>query len=149
MTILVSACLLGENCKYNGGNNYRADVAEFLKDKKIVAVCPEVMGGLPVPRACVELKDGKAVDQNGVNVHTQFCRGVQFVLDSIESMKIDFAILQSRSPSCGVNERYDGTFTGKRINGMGLLAQALADAGVQVMDVEDFGKKMQELSKDS
>lgn len=136
--VLVSACLLGQNCKYNGGNNYNQAVVDFVSDKDVIPVCPEVAGGLPVPRNPVELSDGRVFDANGQNYNQEFQAGIDRTLASMAGKDIDLAILQSRSPSCGVNQIYDGSFTGKKIAGRGLFAQKLKELGYEVRDAEDF-----------
>jgi uncharacterized protein YbbK (DUF523 family) len=138
--VLVSACLLGRNCKYNGGSNYSRAVGEFLKDKEIVAVCPEVMGGLAVPRTPVELVGGRAVSRTGEDVTSFFRKGTEEAVKIAADAGIRTAILQSRSPSCGVKEIYDGTFTGRLIPGKGMLARALEEAGVKLMDASEFSE---------
>lgn len=140
MRVLVSACLTGRNCKYNGGNNYNKKLADFLAGKEVVEVCPEVLAGLPVPRTSVELIDGVPYDANGKNLESELSAGVKAALKQIEGMDIDLVILQSRSPTCGVNQIYDGTFSRTLIKGQGLLAAALCKAGYRVMDLEDFEK---------
>ena len=138
MKILVSACLLGENCKYNGGNNYSPAVAEFLKDKEVLPVCPEMMAGMSCPRTPIEIVDGVLMDCNGNNVDAAMRKAVAKAMEMIRKEEIQCAILQSRSPTCGVNQIYDGSFSGKLIPGSGVLAQALKDAGYQVIDAEDI-----------
>ena len=138
MKILVSACLLGENCKYNGGNNYCATVAEYVKDKEVITVCPEVMAGMGIPRTPIEIVDGVLMDRNGKNVDAALRSAVAQAMELVRNEKIDCAILQSRSPTCGVNEVYDGSFSGKLIPGSGVLAQALKAEGCQVIDAEDI-----------
>ena len=138
MKILVSACLLGENCKYNGGNNYCAAVAEFVKDKEILPVCPEMMAGMGCPRTPIEIVDGVLIDCNGNNVDTAMRQAVAQAMELAAGEEIQCAILQSRSPTCGVNQIYDGSFSGKLISGSGIFAQALKDAGYEVMDAEDL-----------
>ena len=138
MKILVSACLLGENCKYNGGNNYSASVAEYVKDKEVITVCPEVMAGMGIPRTPIEIVDGVLMDRNGNNVDAALRDAVAQAMEHICNIEIECAILQSRSPTCGVNEVYDGSFSGKLIPGSGVFAQALRDAGYQVIDAEDI-----------
>lgn len=137
MKILVSACLLGENCKYNGGNNYSASVAEYVKDKEVITVCPEVMAGMGIPRTPIEIVDGVLMDCNGNNVDDALRTAVAQTMELIRKKEIKCAILQSRSPTCGVNEVYDGSFSGKLIPGSGVFAQALRDAGYHVIDAED------------
>lgn len=140
MRVLVSACLTGRNCKYNGGNNYNEKLAAFLEDKEVVEVCPEVLAGLPVPRTSVELVNGVPYAANGKKLEAELTEGVRAALKQIEGMDIELAVLQSRSPTCGVNQIYDGTFTRTLTEGQGLLASALIKAGYQVMDLEDFEK---------
>ena len=137
MKVLVSACLLGRNCKYNGGNNYNEKLAEFLKGKEVLEICPEVLGGLPTPRPSVELVNGVAVDKEGNSKDENFRKGVDTAMEMIQERDIDLVVLQSRSPSCGVKQIYDGSFSGRLINGKGLFAQALIDNGYKVIDVED------------
>lgn len=140
MKVLVSACLLGRNCKYNGGNNYSANVAEYVKDKETVAFCPEMMAGLGVPRTPIEIVGGILKDRDGNNVDALLRSAVAQALEEIRTLEIDCAVLQSRSPTCGVNQVYDGSFSGKLIPGQGVFARALLDAGYAVLDAEDIGK---------
>ncbi len=137
MNIVVSACLLGCNCKYNGKNNRNQAVVDFVAGHNVISVCPEIMSGLPSPRPCAEMLNGVVVDENGKNVDEIFRKGVSLALDKISGQDIDLAILQSRSPTCGVNEIYDGTFTGTLIPGQGMFAKALMDRGVRVVDAEN------------
>lgn len=138
MKILVSACLLGENCKYNGGNNYSPAVAEFVRGKEVLTICPEMMAGMGCPRTPMEIVDGVLMDRDGKNVDAAMRKAVARVLEQIRQEEIQCAILQSRSPTCGVNQVYDGSFSGKRISGSGIFAQALKDAGYRVIDAEDI-----------
>ena len=138
MKVLVSACLLGRNCKYNGGNNYNEKIAAFVKDKEVIQICPEVMAGLGIPRTPIEIVNGVLTDRDGKSVDAQLRGAVERAMEQIRQENIDCAILQSRSPTCGVNQIYDGTFSGRRITGSGVLAQALKDAGYRVIDAEDI-----------
>ena len=138
MKIMVSACPLGENCKYNGGNNRNEALLEMLAGHEIIPVCPEVAGGLPVPRVPVELVNGRAVNRNGEDVDEAFRKGAEKTLAIVARENPDLIILQSRSPSCGVSEIYDGTFTGRKIPGHGLFAGLAIRAGYKVMDAEDL-----------
>ena len=140
MKILVSACLLGENCKYNGGNNYNPAVAEFVKDKEVLPICPEMMAGMGCPRTPIEIVDGVLMDRNGNNVDASMRKAVAQAMEMIRKEDIQCAVLQSRSPTCGVNQVYDGSFSGKLIEGSGVLAQALKADGYQVIDAEDVEK---------
>ena len=138
MRVLVSSCIMGCNCKYNGGNNLNEHVVEFLKDKEVIEICPEVLAGMSIPRASAEIVNGFITEDNGKNVHEEYKRGVELALEKIKNQNIELAILQSRSPTCGVNKIYDGSFTGKLISGQGIFAKALINAGYKVIDSEDF-----------
>lgn len=138
MKVLVSACLVGRNCKYSGGNNYSQKVMDFLKDKEVIEVCPEVLAGMSIPRPRVEILNGKLIDEFGNDVDEKYRNGVAKALKQIEGQDIDLAILQSRSPTCGVKQIYDGTFSGKLLDGQGVLAEALIKAGYKVIDLEDL-----------
>ena len=136
--ILVSGCLLGENCKYNGGNNYNPRVVEFLKGKEVISICPEIMAGMGCPRNPIEIVDGVLTDCHGKNVDSLIRKSVMEIMERIRDEEIQCAVLQSRSPTCGVNQVYDGTFSGKLIPGSGIFAKSLIDAGYLVIDVEDI-----------
>ena len=138
MKILVSACLLGENCKYNGGNNFNEAVVEFVKDKEVLTICPEMMAGMGCPRTPIEIVDGVLMDRNGNNVDAIMREAIEKAMEIIRKEDIQCAVLQSRSPTCGVNEVYDGSFSGKLIPGSGMLAQALKSEGYQLIDAEDI-----------
>ena len=138
MKILVSACLLGENCKYNGGNNDSPAVAEFVKGREVLAICPEMMAGMGCPRTPIEIVDGVLMDRNGKNVDAPMRETVERIMEMLRTEEISCAVLQSRSPTCGVNEIYDGTFSGRRIPGSGIFARRLKDEGYCVMDAEDI-----------
>lgn len=138
MTILVSACLLGENCKYNGGNNMNEKVVRFCEGHRVIRVCPEMLGGLGTPRKPVEICGERVLTADGDDCTEAFRLGVERALERISGERIDMAILQSRSPTCGVHEIYDGTFTRTRIPGMGMLARALAARGIRLVDAADL-----------
>lgn len=138
MKIAVSACLLGENCKYDGGNNYSEKVHHFIQGHEVIAVCPEVAGGLPTPRVPAEIVNGIVTMKDGKNVDAEFRSGAQAEVNRILEQQVELCILQSRSPSCGVKQIYDGTFTGQKIPGQGIFAKMLCEKGIKVMDVEDL-----------
>ena len=137
MTILVSACLLGENCKYSGGNNRNERVLHYVTGHEIIPVCPEMLGGLPCPRKPVEWVGERVLTRDGDDCTEAFRQGVQRAMEIIADKQVDLAILQSRSPTCGVKQIYDGTFSGVKIDGMGALARALHERGIPLMDAED------------
>ena len=138
MKIMVSGCLLGHNCKYNGGNNKNQEVLDLLKGHEIVPVCPESMGGLPIPRPPAEIVNGVVVNKEGLNVDSQFRKGSEEGLKLALKEKIDFAILKANSPSCGSNQIYDGTFTGTKIPGDGTFAAVLKKSGIKVFTEEEL-----------
>ena len=135
MKIVVSACLLGENCKYNGGNNYSEKLAAFLKGHDVIGVCPEVLGGLPTPRESSEIVEGVVRHKDGVSVDAEFRKGAEKALEIVKENRADLVVLQSRSPSCGVDTIYDGTFSKKLTSGDGIFVQLLKKNGIHVIDV--------------
>lgn len=140
MKILVSACLLGKNCKYSGGNNLNQGVLEFIEGHEVIGVCPEQLGGLSTPRLPAEIVAGLVTNKEGVSVDAEFRKGAQTALAVALENKVDLAILQSRSPSCGVKEIYDGSFSGKKIKGQGVFAKLLSARGIKVLDAEDVAE---------
>lgn len=141
--ILISACLLGKNVAYNGGNN---DIREYpfiqklLKADALVSVCPEVDGGLPIPRVPVELINGKAINQKGEDKTSFFQKGAQKALQVCKEEGIKYAILKFRSPSCGSGVIYDGSFSHTFIEGDGMAAKLLKDNGIEVFSEKDLEK---------
>lgn len=133
MKILVSACLLGENCKYNGCNNRNGELIDKLKNHDVIAVCPEVSGGLPIPRMPAEIVEGIVRTEDGTSVDAEFRNGAELALEIAKKEGVELAILQPRSPSCGCGQIYDGTFTRKLISGNGIFAQLLIDNGIKVV----------------
>ena len=138
MKIIVSACLIGENCKYNGGNNLNEKVVRLSEDNELIPICPEVLGGLTTPRIPCEIVDGKVTDRNGTSRDSNFREGAQKALEIADNEGADCAILQSRSPSCGIGTIYDGSFTGKLITGDGVFADLLKKHEIRVIDVKDI-----------
>ena len=140
MKIMVSACLAGENCKYNGGNNRNEKALQLMAENEVITVCPEQMGGLPTPRVPSEVKDGVVTARDGRNVDKEFRDGAAKCLERAAKEKPDLIVLQSRSPSCGVKQRYDGTFSGTLMDAPGITAQLLMENGFRCMDVEDLAE---------
>lgn len=135
---MVSACLAGENCKYNGGNNRNEKLLRMMAENEVITVCPEQMGGLPTPRVPSEIKDGVVTTKDGRIVDKEFRSGAAECLEIAMREQPDLIVLQPRSPSCGVKQRYDGTFTGTPVDGAGVTAQLLMDRGFRCLDVEDL-----------
>lgn len=138
---MVSACLAGINCKYDGGNNRNEKILQLMTENEVVTVCPEQMGGLPTPRVPSEICNGVVTAKDGRIVDRAFREGAAKCLEIAFREQPDLIILQSRSPSCGVKQRYDGTFSGKLVDGAGVTAQLLIEHGFRVIDVEDIRRK--------
>ena len=138
MKVIVSACLLGENCKYNGGNNRCQKVIDFMKDHEVIPVCPEQMGGLSTPRLPAEISNGKVMNAEGVSVDAEFRKGAEAALEIALEIGATHAILQPRSPSCGCKQVYNGTFSKTLIPGKGVFAQLLADHSIILLEPEDL-----------
>ena len=131
--LLVSACLLGENCKYSGGNNRNEQVRALERYFQLIPVCPECFGGLPIPREPSEIRDGCVVSKSGVDVTAAFADGAEKTLYIAEEENCGLALLKERSPSCGLGQVYDGTFTGTLTDGDGLCARLLVGRGLRVI----------------
>ncbi len=138
MKTVVSACLLGRNCKYNGGNNENEKVKAFVRDRDVIEVCPEVLAGLGIPRTPIEIVDGIVMDREGNCPHNALSAAVEQILKQLATEEVECVILKSRSPTCGVRQVYDGTFSGRLVDGQGVLAKALMDAGYRVLEAEDL-----------
>ncbi len=131
--LLISACLLGRNCKYNGGNNY-TPLAEALGERyELVPVCPECLGGLPIPHEPSERVGDRVLSRSGEDVTAAFRRGADRTLEAARRCGARRAVLKERSPSCGCGAIYDGTFTGTVVPGDGLTAELLLAAGIEVL----------------
>ncbi|PYY80164.1 DUF523 domain-containing protein [Pseudomonas sp. TKO26] len=141
--ILVSRCLLGHRVRYDGGASGPFDqLAAWLQEGRVVALCPEVAGGLPTPRAAAEIPGGQGGDvlegrapvmtTEGEDVSAQFLSGARQALELVEQHGIRVAVLKANSPSCGNLLTYDGTFSGVRVPGEGVTAALLMQHGVQV-----------------
>ena len=123
--IIVSACLLGRNCKYSGGNNRNEAVLSYVKGREVISVCPEVAAGMPVPRPPVELREGRVISCEGKDLDAVYRAGVARTLEALAGEEIECAILKAKSPTCGVHEIYDGTFSGKNYYCVDTLFQAI------------------------
>jgi uncharacterized protein YbbK (DUF523 family) len=136
--IIVSRCLVGENCKYNGGNNYNEEVCKFLEGKEYITICPECDGGLTIPRDPSEISGNRVLSKNGKDVTENFIKGAEIALDVAFKNGAELAILKQSSPSCGSGSIYDGTFTGNKISGDGITAALLKKHGIKVITETDF-----------
>jgi uncharacterized protein YbbK (DUF523 family) len=130
--LLISSCLLGNNVKYNGKNNY-IDGIEKLKDLyDLVIICPEVMGGLSIPRIPSEIINNEVINKEGTNVTLEFTKGASIALELVEKYQIKKALLKDGSPSCGSTYIYDGTFTGNKIPSYGMTVRSLLKKNVKI-----------------
>lgn len=136
--ILVSACLLGEPCRYDGGHSREMSLLAKLSDHEIVAICPEVEGGLSTPRPPAEIVGERVLRENGEDVTEAFVKGAERVLKLARENNVSQAILKSRSPSCGCGQVYDGSFSGQLTPGDGITARVLKAAGITCISDEDF-----------
>ena len=140
MIILVSACLLGHSCRYDGQSKPHPGVAELLKKHTLVPICPEVQGGLPTPRPPAEIQDNRVINNEGHDVTDFYLRGAQAALELAKILGADTAILKERSPSCGSGQIHNGKFDGGLIDGWGITAQLLRDNGITVYGESEIDK---------
>ncbi len=159
---IVSACLMGEKCRYDGKDSLSEKVQTFLKGKDYLLVCPELMAGLGIPRTPCEILNGRVITKNGIDRTEEFIKGAYRSMDKVrraleETAKneldkglksapalnkyrcdIKCAILKSKSPSCGRGRIYDGSFSGRLIDGDGIFARLLLDEGIEVITERDL-----------
>lgn len=134
--ILVSACLCGVNCKYNGKNNLNEEVLELVKKGEAILICPEQLGGLTTPRNPAEIKiindEVRVITNDGRDVTENYKRGAEEVLKLAQELKVEKAILRKKSPACGCGEIFDGTFSNTLKPGNGITANLLIENGIEV-----------------
>lgn len=140
MNILVSACLLGVNCRFDGKSKFTEQLKALQEKYNLIPICPEVYGGLKTPRDPAERIKDKIVTKNGEDVTIQFHKGAEEVLKLAKFYHCKYAILKERSPSCGYGKIYDGTFTGTVIDGNGVAAELLAQNGITVIGESEIEK---------
>lgn len=146
--ILISACLAGVNCRYSGDSSKIEKIMKLVREKKAVLVCPEQLGGLSTPRLPCEIIDGsgedvlngkaRVVNKEGEDVTAQFVKGAEETLEMAKMYDIKKAILKARSPSCGCGMIYDGSFTGRKKEGDGVLVALLKRNGIEVFDEQNY-----------
>ncbi len=138
--LLISSCLLGNNVKYNGKNNYIKEV-ELLKNKyNLIVICPEVMGGLPIPRIPSEILNDKVINKEGKDVTINFNKGREEAIKLVKKYNIKKALLKEGSPSCGSHYIYDGTFSGNKIDGVGVTTKKLIELGLDIYSEKEIEK---------
>lgn len=146
--IIVSSCLVGECTKYNGGHNKNSNVLEFLNEKEVISVCPEELGGLPTPRPPAEILGGdgfsvlkgkgRVINNKGIDVTEEYLLGAKRTLEYCVEKGCKLAILKANSPSCSNKTIYDGTFSGKRIDGVGVTSALLLNNDIEIYSEEDL-----------
>ena len=141
---LVSACLLGVNCRYNGSGTREEALEKLFRRGEVLPLCPEVLGGLPTPRECCEIQvfqgEPRVLGRSGEDYTGAFREGARKTLEICRICGITQAILQPRSPSCGCGTIYDGTFSGSLVVGMGITAALLQKEGIRVHSLEEWRK---------
>ena len=140
MNILISACLLGMSCRYNGEGQIIPGTDKLMEKHHLVPICPEIYGGLSTPREPSEIKNGRVISKSGNDLTEYFERGAEEILALAKLYHCKYAILKERSPSCGYKEIYDGTFSGKIINGNGILAALLLKNGIVIIGETETDK---------
>ena len=136
--ILISACLVGDNVKYNGGNNQNPLIEKLLEKYELVPFCPEVEGGLSIPRFPCERKGENVINSNNEDVTDNFYQGADLAYNICLFLKIKIAVLKEKSPSCGVHTIYDGSFSHKEIPGMGVTTELLKRKGITVYNEDEI-----------
>lgn len=139
LNILVSACLLGCACRYDGKSKPCGDVISLKKRHNLIPVCPEILGGLPTPRGASEISGGRVVSKSGADNTERFLKGAEEALRLAKLFGCTAAILKAKSPSCGKGEVYDGSFSGKLTPGNGITAQLLMENGLKIYTENDIG----------
>ena len=150
--VLISACLLGDNVKYSGGNNLTPELVTLLEkyNVKIVKICPECFAGLTIPRVPSEIREDKVFGKDGRDITEEFLTGAEKTYEVAKRKQVDFAILKERSPSCGSSYIYDGSFSGNVIQGQGLTAKKLSKENIIIFseeNLEEIKDYLEELNK--
>ena len=140
--IIVSACLLGENCRYDGGNCRNKKVIAYLKDKEFIAVCPEQMAGLSTPRLPCEVVADRVINIDGKDLTADFDSAAAAVLAIAKKHQVKLAILKSESPSCGRDFIFDGSFTGRLVANHGVTANLLLNNNIRVISEKEITKEL-------
>ena len=138
MKVAVSACLVGKNTKYNGGNNYNEAVMKYLLDKEYITICPEVTGGLLTPRVPSERVNEKVINKVGEDVTTNFVNGANTELEKLLKEEVKVIIVKAKSPSCGYKQIYDGTFTNTLKEGNGVFVELALKQGFTIYTEKDI-----------
>lgn len=136
--IVVSACLAGEKCRFDGRDKACNEVIKLVKEGKAIAVCPEVLAGLGIPREPCEMKDGRIVSKDGRDLTDEFMAGAKEALEIADKARCTEAILKTKSPTCGSGLVPDGSFSGRLVDGDGIFTKLLKNRGFKVMTEKDM-----------
>jgi len=136
--VLISACLVGDKVRYDGGDNLAADIADLIQHCELIPFCPEVEGGLSVPRKPSEIRAQRVYDSDGKDVTSAFLSGAEKALNICRYLHIEVAILKEASPSCGVEEIYNGHFEKHKKPGQGMTTRLLQKNGINVISEKDI-----------
>lgn len=140
MNILISACLLGVNCRFDGGNTYLEEFEQLKEKYNLIPICPEILGGLSTPRESSEIIGNRVLSKSGKDVTKNFEKGANEALKLAKFYNVRYAILKERSPSCGFKEIYDGSFTGKTHKGDGVTASLFKENGIKILGESEIQK---------
>ena len=135
---IISACLIGIPCRWDALSKQQDKIIEIFKQGELIPLCPEQLGGLATPREPSEIVGDRVLSKNGKDVTDEFYRGAKIILGIAKELNCTQAILKAKSPSCGCGKIYDGTFSGKLINGDGITAKLLKENGIEVITEEDI-----------
>ena len=143
MNILISACLLGVNCRYNATGKMIPELEELISKHLLIPICPEQLGGLSTPRSPAEIRGESVINKDSVDLTAEFIRGAEETLKLAKIYNCKFAILKERSPSCGSGKIYDGTFSKTIVDGDGFTAKLLKENGIKIIgetEIKNFLK---------
>ena len=143
--LLVSACLLGIPCRYDGKSVPRVAISELSEHFNLIPICPEIYGGLPTPRTPSERRGDQVVMRDGTDVTENYRRGAECALMLCKKYGCEIAVLKERSPSCGVGKIYDGSFSGTLKDGDGVTAEYLKKHGITVIGDEHIDELLSQL----
>ena len=135
---VVSACLVGKPCRYDGLSKAREPIVQLARESRCVFVCPEVMGGLPIPRCPCEIRGNAVISSEGRDCNREYELGARLSLEAAEREGCRIAVLKARSPSCGAGRVYDGSFTHTLRDGDGVFAALLRSRGFTIFTEENF-----------
>ena len=145
--VLMSACLLGVNCRYSGDGKLMEGVERLMEIAEIIPVCPEILGGLTTPRVPAERVGDRVIARDGTDVTMQYQRGARESLHLAQLFGAKYALMKERSPSCGYGVIYDGTFTGNFRSGNGAASELLSENGIRIYGESRFEELINDIKR--